>query len=65
MKSRIFLFFLFFLAFNSFASSQNNVNSLELPTEWRFQTGDNPEFSKPDFDDHNWKNISEIGRAHV
>jgi len=36
---------------------QKTSESLELPKEWKFQTGDNPEFSKPDFLDQEWKTI--------
>ena len=28
-----------------------------LPKEWKFHTGDNPEFSRKDFNDSTWKNI--------
>lgn len=41
----------------SCTTRQKTSESLELPKEWKFQTGDNPEFSKPDFVDQEWKTI--------
>ncbi len=41
----------------SCTNNQKTSNSIELPNEWKFKTGDNREYSKPDFDDQSWKSI--------
>ena len=38
-------------------SKEENV-SIKLNKGWKFQTGDNLDYAKPDFDDSGWKNIS-------
>jgi len=38
-------------------TKQRNKNNLKLPLEWKFQTGDNPEYANPSFDDQAWKTI--------
>ena len=37
--------------------NSNDVKSFMLPKQWKFQTGDNAEFSKIEFDDAAWKEI--------
>jgi cephalosporin-C deacetylase len=52
MKKNIFAGVLFVLfGFNGFTQHL-------LPAIWKFQTGDNPEWSKPSFNDSGWKDIS-------
>lgn len=58
MKSKIVIILLMLLVVDFLTLAKNNAVSLNLPTEWRFQTGDSPEFSKSDFDDHSWKSIN-------
>jgi len=57
MKNSIFLLWLICLIINSCTTNQNTSESIKLPKEWKFQTGDNPEFSKQDFVDLEWKAI--------
>ncbi|MBC7849283.1 MAG: glycoside hydrolase family 127 protein, partial [Chitinophagaceae bacterium] len=58
MKKFNILFPLICLIVISCTTRQKTSESLELPREWKFQTGDNPEFSKPDFLDQEWKTIN-------
>lgn len=58
MKSKTILYMLFLLVIKSFASSPKADISFMLPKEWKFQTGDNPEYSKPEFNDQTWKAIN-------
>jgi DUF1680 family protein len=37
--------------------SQNKTEDLIFPDQWKFQTGDNYDFAKPEFDDASWKLI--------
>lgn len=41
-------------------SCQRKINEIEIPvnTGWKFITGDNPDYSKPDYNDSEWKNIA-------
>ncbi len=57
MKNSNILLLLIYLIVNSCTTNQETNGSHELPKEWKFQTGDNPEFSKPDFVDQDWKTI--------
>lgn len=52
------LFSLICLIVISCTPRQKSIENLELPKEWKFQTGDNPEFSKPDFVDQEWKTMN-------
>ncbi len=36
----------------------NNNNEVSLPSEWKFKTGDASDFSKPEFNDSEWSNIT-------
>jgi DUF1680 family protein len=38
-------------------TTENNNGSISLPDKWKFHTGDNPDFSKPDFNDSAWGEI--------
>ena len=58
MKNSNILFLLICLIINSCTTNQKTSESLELPKEWKFQTGDNPDFSKPDFVIQEWKTIN-------
>ena len=58
MKSRIILYMLFLVVIKSFASSPRTDIRLVLPKEWKFQTGDHPEYSKPEYNDRSWKTIN-------
>ena len=40
------------------ANSQPQSKNFNLPKEWKFQSGDNAEFSKPEFNDQDWKKIN-------
>src|SRR5665648_432505 len=40
------------------AKSQQVNQGIDIPKEWKFQTGDNPEFRLPEFKDQNWKKIN-------
>jgi len=57
MKSKVIFFMLLCLVSTSYATNQKTIESLELPKEWKFQTGDNADFAKPDFNDEIWKTI--------
>ena len=41
----------------SCVSNHHSGINMNLTKEWKFQTGDHPEYSKPDFDDLSWKTI--------
>lgn len=56
MKKLIFFAAIFLLVSNSI-KCQNSVEKIDISTGWKFQTGDNPEYSKPKFDDQKWKTI--------
>lgn len=54
MKRRIFLVaFAIGNLLNGF--SQENIEKIDIVNGWKIQTGDNPEYAKPGFDDTNWK----------
>ena len=38
-------------------SGQNSPKNIDISKGWKMQTGDKPEYSKPDFDDSGWKSI--------
>ncbi len=46
-----------FISLSLVSFSPGNNNSLELPDKWRFTTGDNANYAKPDFNDEAWKTI--------
>ena len=58
MKSKIIFFMILCLMSTTYATSQRPSDRIELPKQWKFQTGDNADFAKPDFNDENWKTIS-------
>jgi hypothetical protein len=53
-------FILLILLFNIshlFAGANNYYKELNLQGSWNFKIGDNPDWSKTDYDDQNWKKI--------
>ena len=64
MKNRIIFFMLLCMMSTSFATNQKTSESLELPKEWKFQTGDNADFAKPDFNDEK-KYTKEKGKGFL
>jgi len=42
----------------SFTTKKQINENIELSKVWRFQTGDNPDYSRPDYDDQAWKTIN-------
>jgi len=57
MKTTISLFItLFILAFS--VKSQIVNEELNISNGWKFHSGDNPAFAKPDFNDKDWENIN-------
>ena len=57
MKIRIILVIILCIIIISCNNNQQSKESIDLPKEWKFRTGDNPEYSKPDFNDQSWKKI--------
>ena len=68
-----FILFLFLIARKIF--SQNNaaqvfnidslpVHGILLDKGWKFQTGDNPDYAKPDYDDSKWQDINPTLDVH-
>ena len=45
------------LIVSSCTNNQKTNNTIELPKEWKFQTGDNTGYSNTDFNDRSWKSI--------
>ena len=61
---RFLTLIILFLYLNTFAQNSQIFHIDSLPTEgvllnkgWKYQTGDNPNWAKPDFDDSAWKPI--------
>lgn len=52
-----YVFILICMVTMSFTSEKQINATIELPKEWKFQIGDNSEYSKPEFDDKAWKTI--------
>jgi DUF1680 family protein len=50
----IILTFLISLVAISYAVSQPTLESVIIPKEWKFEVGDNSEFSKPEYNDQAW-----------
>jgi DUF1680 family protein len=57
MKTKLIFMVIISMITMSCSTNQKKNNSIELPNEWKFTTGDNPEYSKPDFNDQSWKSI--------
>jgi DUF1680 family protein len=57
MKSKNIFYVIVLLFSVSSVFGQKTSESVEIPKEWNFKTGDNPEFSNPDFVDQDWKTI--------
>jgi DUF1680 family protein len=56
MKNIIFTLIISLIA-TSYAVSQPKLESLNLPEEWNFLFGDNPEYSMPEYNDQAWEKI--------
>lgn len=50
--------FVFCMVTMSFTTNKQNNEIIELSKVWKFQTGDNLDYSKPDYDDKAWKTIN-------
>lgn len=57
MKTKIIFTIIFSIIELPLFAGQQSIVSINLPKEWKFQTGDNPEYSKSDFNDQSWKTI--------
>jgi DUF1680 family protein len=57
MKTKIIFAIIISMIAISCRTNQKTNDFIELPKEWKFQTGDNADFSKPDFNDQAWKTI--------
>jgi DUF1680 family protein len=57
MKTKIFFTIAFCIFAVSCTTNRKTDNVIELPKEWKFQTGDKTAFSNPDFNDQEWKSI--------
>ena len=57
MKNNVVLIIISGMIVIACTTSQQSGESIDLPKDWKFQTGDNTEYSKPDFADHSWKTI--------
>jgi len=57
MKTKIIFAIIISMTAMSCTNKQQSGKSIELPKEWKFKTGDNPEYSNPDFNDQSWKSI--------
>jgi len=57
MNSKIIFFMLLCLMSAMYATSQGTNDIIELPKQWKFITGDNADYAKPDFNDEGWKTI--------
>ena len=56
ISKKISLLIVFLISISSVFGQRESL-LVELPKDWKFQTGDQPEFSNPDFDDRDWKSI--------
>ncbi len=61
MKTKIIILTIVLLTIFANGFSQGNAERIDLSGNWKFQTGDSPEYSKPEFDDRNWKSI-QVGK---
>ena len=57
MKTKLIFAVIFSMIAMSCTTNQKTNNNIELPNEWKFKTGDNPEYSNPDFNDQSWRSI--------
>jgi hypothetical protein len=53
MKTKLLIIFLFEM-------SWLKAQIIELPKQWKFQVGDNIQWTKPEFDDSRWKSINTV-----
>jgi hypothetical protein len=71
---KFYFILLFFLSVDNCLSQDSSTYVFhlnKLPPEgvlldkgWKFQSGDNPEYSKPDFNDKQWKSIDPTKDIH-
>ncbi len=57
MDKKIIFTIIISMVLVSCANRQQSKESIDIPKEWKFQTGDSIEYSKPDFDEKSWKII--------
>jgi len=58
MKKSVIIILIISLIIVIQSKSQQANQSIDIPKEWKFQTGDNPEFMKPEYKDQDWKKIN-------
>lgn len=56
-KSKFILIVLFLITLSLFAGATDFYKEVSLQGNWSFKIGDNPEWSKANFDDSNWRRI--------
>jgi hypothetical protein len=57
MKNKVIYTIIISMTVMACTTRQQSKESTDIPKEWKFHTGDNPEYSKSGFDDHSWKVI--------
>ena len=57
MKNKVIYTIIISMIVMACTTRQQSKESTDIPKEWKFHTGDNPEYSKSGFDDHSWKVI--------
>jgi DUF1680 family protein len=57
MKNSILTFIISLIA-TSYTVSQQKVESVSIPKEWKIQIGDNPKYSNPEYNDQDWVKIN-------
>ncbi|MGD0754997.1 MAG: beta-L-arabinofuranosidase domain-containing protein [Bacteroidales bacterium] len=57
MKIKIIFAIIACMIATSCGNNKKTSDIIELPEEWKFITGDNPEYSNPGFNDQSWKSI--------
>lgn len=51
-------------AIHAFHISKLPPEGVLLDKDWKFQTGDKPDYAKPDFDDSKWPSINPVIDIH-
>jgi len=57
IKTKLNILIIVFLVIFIRGFSQTAVERIDISGNWKFQTGDSQEYSKPIYDDQNWKSI--------
>ena len=57
MNSKLLILTIVFLVIFVQGFSQTDAERIDISGNWKFQTGDSPEYVKPTYDDQNWKSI--------